>query len=379
MPLRQKGSRSSLPTLVVQWDHENGNRTGRRNATMVRNLRRMRYMDDQGQASACIWNSMETASTPGLSAGISPTRQRFAGEAYILLVFTMVAWGGNAVAGRLAVGQVSPMVITCLRWGIVAIFLAGVSFRNLDSVLPELRRWWMRVTLMALCGFSFFNALFYVGAHHTTAVNIAILQGSTPIMVVIGAAVLYGARMGLLQMVGVFTTLIGVGVVATRGHLATLAAFELNLGDVLMLLGCVLYAAYTLALRTRPVIPALLFFSALAIVAFLTSLPLLAFEVVTGTVQWPTPEGWAIVAFIAIFPSFLSQLSFMRGVQLIGPSRAGLFMNLVPLFGAFFAVVILGEPFGVYHLVALVLIIGGILLAEAPERLRGYRRAAPGL
>jgi drug/metabolite transporter (DMT)-like permease len=69
----------------------------------------------------------------------------------------------------------------------------------------------------------------------------------------------------------------------------------------------------------------------------------------------------------------------MRGVQLIGPSRAGLFMNLVPLFGAFFAVVILGEPFGVYHLVALVLIIGGILLAEAPERLRGYRRAAPGL
>ena len=324
-------------------------------------------------------DSIETASTSGVSPGTSAIRPRFAGEAYIVLAFTMAAWGGNAVAGRLAVGQASPMVITCLRWGIVAIFLSGVSFRRLGPVLPELRRWWMRVTLMALCGFSFFNALFYVGAHYTTAVNISILQGSTPIMVMVGAAVLYGARIGFMQMIGIVGTLIGVGVVATRGHLGSLGAFELNLGDVLMLLACVLYAGYTLALRTRPAIPALLFFSALAIVAFLTSLPLLAFEVIAGTVQWPTPEGWAIVAFIAIFPSFLSQLTFMRGVQLIGPSRAGLFTNLVPLFGAFFAVVILGEPFGVYHLVALVLIIGGILVAEAPVRLRGYVRASRGL
>jgi drug/metabolite transporter (DMT)-like permease len=63
----------------------------------------------------------------------------------------------------------------------------------------------------------------------------------------------------------------------------------------------------------------------------------------------------------------------MRGVQLIGPGRAGLFANLVPIFGAFFAVLILGEPFGLFHLAALVLVIGGILVAETAGRMRASR------
>ena len=79
-------------------------------------------------------------------------------------------------------------------------------------------------------------------------------------------------------------------------------------------------------------------------------------------------EGWLILLFIALFPSFLAQLAFMRGVAMIGPSRAGLFANLVPIFGALGAVMILGEPFALYHLAALVLVIGGILLAETAGR-----------
>ena len=274
------------------------------------------------------------------------------------------------MAGRLAVGQVSPMAITCLRWGIVAIFLASATSRRLVLAWPALRRDWRRIVLMAVCGFSIFNALFYVAAHHTTAVNIAILQGSVPIFVVLGTVVLHQTRVGAVQAFGIATTLIGVAVVATQGHLATVAAFRFNLGDGLILLACLLYAGYTLALRNRPNIPSLVFFSAMAVVAFLTSLPLLAYEIVTGTVQWPTPEGWAILVFIALFPSFLAQLSFMRGVQLIGPARAGLFGNLVPLFGAFLAVVILGEPFALFDLVALILVIGGILAAETAGRIR---------
>jgi drug/metabolite transporter (DMT)-like permease len=77
-----------------------------------------------------------------------------------------------------------------------------------------------------------------------------------------------------------------------------------------------------------------------------------------------------ILGFIGLFPSFLAQLSFMRAVQLIGPARAGLFINLVPLFGALLAVLVLGEPFALFHLVALVLIMGGILTAEVSGRLQ---------
>jgi drug/metabolite transporter (DMT)-like permease len=67
----------------------------------------------------------------------------------------------------------------------------------------------------------------------------------------------------------------------------------------------------------------------------------------------------------------VAQLSFMRGVELIGPGRAGVFVNLVPIFGALLSVVILGETFGFYHASALALVIGGILLAE--QRSRGQK------
>jgi drug/metabolite transporter (DMT)-like permease len=286
----------------------------------------------------------------------------------VLLVFTTACWGGNAVAGRAAVGEVSPMVITCLRWAIVSIFLACVTPRQLVRAWPELRRFRRKIVLMALCGFSLFNALFYVSAHYTTAVNIAILQGAIPVLVMGGAVVLYRTRVGPVQIGGMAATLIGVALVATQGHLGTLAAFRLNLGDALMLVACLLYSGYTLALRDRPNVPSLIFFSMMAFIAFLTSLPLLAYEVATATVQWPTLEGWGLLVFIALFPSFLAQLAFMRGVQLIGPGRAGIFANLAPIFGALFAVLLLSERFAAFHLAALVLVVGGILAAEAAGR-----------
>jgi drug/metabolite transporter (DMT)-like permease len=142
-----------------------------------------------------------------------------------------------------------------------------------------------------------------------------------------------------------------------------------------MLVACLLYSGYTLALRNRPNIPNLVFFTALAFVAFVTSLPLLAYEVATGTALWPTPEGWALLLFIALFPSFLAQLVFMRGVQLIGPGRAGLFANLAPVFGSFLAVLTIGEPFGLFHFAALVLVVGGILIAEMAGRIHAAAAA----
>lgn len=262
------------------------------------------------------------------------------------------------------------MVIISLRWAIVALCLTAARSRQLIDALPELRRNWARVLMMAAGGFSAFNALFYVAAHYTSGVNIAILQGTVPIFVVLGAVVLHRARVGPIEVLGIGATLVGVAEVATAGDLAAIAAFRLNVGDVLMLIAGALYAGYTLALAKRPRVANLTFFSAMAAMAFLTSLPLLGYEVATRTVVWPTGKGWLIIAFIAIFPSFLSQLGFIRAVQLIGPGRAGLFANLVPVFGALLAVGLLGEPLAPYHVIGLCLVVGGIFAAESAGRAR---------
>lgn len=185
-----------------------------------------------------------------------------------------------------------------------------------------------------------------------------------PVFVLVGALVFYGTRIHGWQIAGMTVTLLGALLVATRADPGTLMSFSFNVGDLWILAACGLYAGYTVALRSKPVIPGLVFFAALAGVALLTSLPLVAYEVATGRVTWPTPRGWLIVLYVGLFPSFVSQVLFMRAVELIVPGRAGLFVNLVPIFGALLAVLILGEAFAAYHAVGLTLVLGGIWLAE---------------
>jgi drug/metabolite transporter (DMT)-like permease len=286
------------------------------------------------------------------------------GQAYLLLVLTALLWGGNAVASKLAVGEVSPMALTTLRWLVACGALAIVARRPIAAQWRELMPWRGSIVLMGALGFTAFNALFYAAAHHTSAVNLTIMQGSMPILVLIGSRAAFGTRISWVQVVGMAATLAGVALTASHGNVATLRDLDFNIGDVWMLLACVLYAGYTLGLRNRPPVAGIVYFAALAGVACMTSLPLLAIEVARGTFQWPTPTGIAIIVYVGLFPSLVSQLTFMRAVELIGPGRAGLFINLVPVFGALLAVLVLGEPFAPYQAVALAMVLGGIYVAE---------------
>lgn len=283
---------------------------------------------------------------------------------YLLLTLTALAWAGNAVASRLAPGEISPMALTTLRWVGVSVVLAPFVGKAAKAEWPLLAPRWRSILAMSTFGFTVFNALMYAAAYHTSAVNIAILQGAVPVLVLFGSFVAFGTRIRLVQILGVALTLAGVVIVAGQGDLAALARLAFNVGDVWMLIACGSYAAYTLALRNRPQVSGFVFFSVLAGAAFLISLPLLAYEVATGSVIWPTAKGWGILLYVTLLPSLFAQVFFMRGVELIGPGRAGLFVNLVPVFGAILAVVLLGEPFRLFHAVALALVLGGIWLAE---------------
>jgi drug/metabolite transporter (DMT)-like permease len=102
--------------------------------------------------------------------------------------------------------------------------------------------------------------------------------------------------------------------------------------------------------------------------ALLASLPFAAWEIAAGAAVWPDLTGWTVAAFTAIFPSILSQSFYIRGVHLIGSNRAGIFINLVPIFGTLLAILFLGEAFHLYHAVAIVLVLGGIWIAEHSGR-----------
>ncbi len=130
------------------------------------------------------------------------------------------------------------MMLTFSRW-IVCCARAGLEFAARDrrrtgaALLPS----WRSIALMGTLGFTGFNALFYAAAHHTTAINIAIIQGTIPVLVLLGGFIFFGSRIGALQIVGVLLTLAGIVVVASRGQLALLAGLAFNIGDVWIIAG----------------------------------------------------------------------------------------------------------------------------------------------
>jgi drug/metabolite transporter (DMT)-like permease len=274
-------------------------------------------------------------------------------------------WAGNSIIGKLAIGQVTPMGLTFLRWLLVCVILAVLYRREALAGLPVVLGHWRWVVAMAVLGYTVFNALLYVAAHHTSGINLTMLQASIPVFVLAGSAMAFRTQVGGLQAVGTALTLVGVGVVASGGDLGRLLSLRFNIGDVYVLIACVLYAGFTLGLRKRPPLSGFALFIWFAFIAMIASLPLLAWEMMEGQFFWPTATGWAMLAYIALCPSLLSQIFFIRGVELIGPARAGLFINLIPVFGALMAVVILGEPLSLAEIVSAALVFGGIAIAEA--------------
>jgi len=287
-----------------------------------------------------------------------------AGRAYLLLTITTMCWGGNAIFGRLAVGQISPMLLVSMRWFGAVLLLSIFAGKYFRRDWPMIRSHFRYLFAMGAIGFTVFNSLFYIAAHSTTAVNIGIIQGSMPAFVLIGAYIFYRTPVSGLQKAGVGLTFLGVIIVGIGGDVSRISDIALNHGDLIMLGASVLYAGYTVGLRKRPPISSLGLFFALALAAFLASIPLATAEIIAGQVIWPGTEGWIIVALITLFPSFIAQITFIQGVEQIGPGRASIFINLVPVFAAIFAVSYLREPFEIFHAIALSLVLGGIWLSE---------------
>ncbi|OXT02623.1 EamA family transporter [Notoacmeibacter marinus] len=285
--------------------------------------------------------------------------------AYGMLTLTTLFWGANAVAGRMASGHVSPGMLTMLRWLVALIVLLAISGPRLRDDWPKLRRALPHLMVLGSLGFALFNILLYSALNFTTAINAAIAQGGMPVAIFLLNFLIFRMRPGILQIVGLILGLCGVAMVAAQGDPANLATLQINRGDALLLLAVLVYASYTVALRSKPA--ALHWQSTMTGMsagALIAAIPYAFWEAANGDLLMPDATGWGVVLFAAIFPSIFSQSLYIRGNELIGGNRAGLFINLVPIWGTLLAVIVLGETFELWQALSLGLIFSGIALAE---------------
>ncbi len=284
--------------------------------------------------------------------------------AYVYLLFAALFWGGNAVAAKFAAGHVSPMLLTAIRWliALAIVWLIGRKHLETDrAIIAENRTY---LLIMGGVGLTGFNVFLYTALHFTTAINASILQAVIPMVIFVLNFALFRTGISVWQAIGFVLTVIGVAVVAGQGDPLGVALIGINFGDLLLLVAVVIYGSYTVGLRRMPKLQWQSMMIVMSTGALLSALVFTAAEFALGYGQWPDVTGWIVVVYAAIFPAILAQTFYIRGNALIGGNRAGLFVNLVPVFGTILSVLVLFERFYLFHAVALLLVFSGIWLAE---------------
>ncbi|HCP78001.1 MAG: EamA family transporter [Pusillimonas sp.] len=297
-------------------------------------------------------------------------------KAYALLALATLFWAANSIAGKFAVGHVSPMVIVTIRWASVMVALYLFKKDQIAADWAVIRPRLTYLLLLGAMGFTGFSVALYYALIYTTAVNASIMQGGTPLFVFAASFILFSSRISKEQAIGFLLSFIGVIIVAVQGDFANLFALNINFGDALMFFAILSYGLYTAVLRSKPNIHWTSLMFVLCLGATLASLPLLFIEVAQGATILPDAQGWLTVVYIVIFPSLLGQVFYIKAVELIGANRAGLFINLLPIWGALLAITLVGEVFLFYHAAALALIFAGIGLAEYGGRKLSRRNRA---
>ena len=281
----------------------------------------------------------------------------------ILLCLAMLGWAGNTVAGRMSTGEISPMVVVFLRWFIISIFLILFLNKKLILSFKLIRGKLVWLCLMGSLGLTGFNALFYIAAQNTTAINLGIIQGIMPAIILVGSVIMFKEAVNFTKVAGLIIAFFGVLVVVSQGDYERVILLSFNYGDLVMLCACFFYSGFTLGLKNKPVIDPIVLMTYFSLSALIFSIPLLIIEYYLGLIQVPaTSTAWLTILYIAFVPSFLAQIFFIRGVELVGASKAGLFINFLPIFAAILGVLLLGERLFVYHLISLFIVLLGVYL-----------------
>lgn len=283
---------------------------------------------------------------------------------YVLLILATMFWGGNAVVGRLLVDSLPPVTISALRS-----ILAMLVF--CPFILPSMVREWSLarqhfklLLVLVVSGVIGFNLLTYWALNYTTAINVTLLNSATPLFMIILSYVAFREKMTSRIFVSIMLSIIGIVWVTTQGSLERLLALQFNSGDLIMLVAVFSWSVYSIILKQKGnVMSPLPLFGYCLVLGVIFSIPAAFVELQFKTIHsFGYKEIFALL-YLGFFPSVCSFLLWNRSLVLVGPSKASIYQNLIPVFAAIFAYFMLGERLTLAHIVGGLLVFVGVFLA----------------
>jgi drug/metabolite transporter (DMT)-like permease len=288
---------------------------------------------------------------------------------YLLLFLTVLFWSGNVVTGRFIAEQIPPAALTAMRWSIALVLVLPFGWRLVAARISDVRPHWPILFLLATLSVGLFNLMQYWALGFTTAVNVSLINATVPILTPFAAYVLAREHTSPKLMIAIAVSFFGVLVILGRGDPQQLRSLTFNPGDLMALLAMVGWAAYSVLLRRAPRgWPPLVLLIVSIGFGLLVNVPMALLEYALGyRVQWTT-ESTLAIAYVAIFPSIAAYMFWNEAVLRVGPTKAGIFLNLFPVIGSVLAILLLGERLEWFHVPGAALVFIGIWMATGRAR-----------
>ena len=280
-----------------------------------------------------------------------------------LATFAVLIWATPPVLARALSGAIPPIALSYSRWVLGLVVLLPFVWKRLPQEWPKLRPHWFSLALLALFMIAG-STLATVSVYFTTATNAVLVNASQPAITACVTYLVARERLALIQAVGVAFAFAGILVMIGRADLGVLASLDINIGDLIMLCAVIGWSLYAVFVHRRSYSPPpdiLLFY--IALVGTVVMLPIWLLELVLAGGFEPRATYGLAMLYLAVFPTLLATYCWNHAIHAIGANRAAIFINLIPVFGACFAMLFLGERLYAWHFAGAALVFVGIALA----------------
>ena len=286
--------------------------------------------------------------------------------AYVLLVLATLFWSGNFIVGKFAtLFEIPPLTLNFLRWVSVWVILIPFTYKNIINNLPNIKKNWLVISFMGFITISTFNSVVYYALNHTQVINAVLVLAAIPAVTIVLSSLMNIEKTNLFQLLGLFLSIIGIFSIISNADIQKITSLSFNKGDLWMLVCVFTWAFYSTLLKKNK-----FEFSHFSLIQLMVSvgilflIPQFFYEKSIGLELNYNKAFFTILFYVVVFPAIAAYYCWQKGIEIIGPNRASMFIHLMPLFSAVMAIIIFNEKFELYHFVGAVFIVSGIYLSN---------------
>ena len=286
--------------------------------------------------------------------------------AYLLLIFTTIFWSGNFIVGKAAsLYQIPPFSLNFYRWFFAGLILFPFTFKELINNKNYIFKNIGFFIILGISSITIFNSIVYYSLYYTQVISGVLMISTIPVWIIFIASILNIEKTNVFQIIGVGLSLIGVICIITKADLDLIKNLDFNKGDLSMIVAMFAWAVYSALLKKKKYeISQLALLQVVIILGLIFLIPIYFIEMNLGHLIVLELPFYLTLSYVVIFPGLLAFFFWIKGISIIGANRAGVFLHLMPIFGAIMAMIIFDEKFMYYHLLGAIFILAGITLSN---------------